>query len=665
MMILKAKSAGFCFGVKNAVNMVYTAVKENDGAAIWTLGELIHNPTVTGELEALGVKNAEDISEIDKGLVVIRSHGIGEDLYRKIKQRDLECLDATCPYVKSIQNKVEKYFKKGYTIVVVGDRDHPEVIGVNGWCCNSAVIIGDIAEVAKLQTDKPICVVAQTTIRGLFFRQVCNAIKERYPKAMVFDTICSATSVKQKEALELAKSVDAMVVIGGFNSSNTNKLADICRQECKRVIRCEYAGDINIGDLSGCETIGVTAGASTPEQIILEVINKMENAAENLEKSLDDFRTLKAGDIVTGEIIAVNENEVFLNIGYKSDGVIKKNDYLMDLYSELTGIAAVGDKVEAMIIDTNDGTGNVSLSKLKVDEIAAQKEIEAKYESKETVHGKIIKIVKGGVMVDIGFAKAFMPGNQYALKYVEDLNTLLGKEIDGRIIEFDASKNKIIFSRKVILQEQLTIKKNEEARIKTEAVSKIEPGQIVTAPVKNIADFGIFVDLGGVDGFIHVSDLSWKRIANPNSFCKVGDMIEAKITEIDTDNYKIKLSIKDMTEEPWNVFENQYKIGDIIEGTVRSTVKFGAFVEIIPMVEGLIHISNVSHDKIESVESVLKPGQKVKCKIMEIDKTKRKIGLSIKDLTEAPRRKIESDKLYYKEDSKATMEDAFKKYLNN
>jgi 4-hydroxy-3-methylbut-2-enyl diphosphate reductase len=238
----------------------------------------------------------------------------------------------------------------------------------------------------------------------------------------------------------------------------------------------------------------------------------MENAAEKLEKSLDDFKTLKVGDIVTGEIIAVNDNEVYLNIGYKSDGVIKKSDFLMDLYSELTSSAAGGDKVEAMIIDTNDGTGNLSLSKLKVDEIAAQKEIEAKYESKETIHGKIIKIVKGGVMVDIGFTKAFMPGNQYALRYVEDLNTLLGKEIDGRIIEYDASKNKIIFSRKVILQEQLTAKKNEEARIKTEAIAKIEVGQTVTAPVKNIADFGIFVDLGGIDGFIHVSDLRGKGL---------------------------------------------------------------------------------------------------------------------------------------------------------
>jgi 4-hydroxy-3-methylbut-2-enyl diphosphate reductase len=549
--------------------------------------------------------------------------------------------------------------------VVVGDRDHPEVIGVNGWCADCAVVIGQVGEVETIPAGKPICVVAQTTIRKPFFTQVCDAIKARYPNALVFDTICSATSVKQKEAEQLARSADAMVVIGGYNSSNTNKLADICRQACKIVIRCENADDIDLALLNGCETIGVTAGASTPEQIILEVINRMENAAEKLEKSLDDFKTLKVGDIVTGEIIAVNDNEVYLNIGYKSDGVIKKSDFLMDLYSELTSIAAVGDKVEAMIIDTNDGTGNVSLSKLKVDEIAAQKEIEAKYESKETIHGKIIKIVKGGVMVDIGFTKAFMPGNQYALRYVEDLNTLLGKEIDGRIIEYDASKNKIIFSRKVILQEQLTAKKNEEARIKTEAIAKIEVGQTVTAPVKNIADFGIFVDLGGIDGFIHVSDLSWKRVANPNSFCKVGDMIQAVITEMDADNYKIKLSIKDLSEEPWSVFEKQYKIGDVIEGTVRSTVKFGAFVEIIPMVEGLIHISNVSHDKIDSIESVLKPGQKVKCKIMEIDKTKRKIGLSIKDLTEAPRRKIESDKLYYKEESKTTMEDAFKKYLDN
>jgi 4-hydroxy-3-methylbut-2-enyl diphosphate reductase len=269
MMIIKAKNAGFCFGVRNAVNMVYDAVKQNDGEKIWTLGELIHNPTVTGELEKLGVKSVEDISEVDEGLVVIRSHGVGEDVYQQINQRNLSCLDATCPYVKSIQNKVEKYYKKGYTIVVVGDRDHPEVIGVNGWCADCAVVIGQVGEVETIPAGKPICVVAQTTIRKPFFTQVCDAIKARYPNALVFDTICSATSVKQKEAEQLARSADAMVVIGGYNSSNTNKLADICRQACKIVIRCENADDIDLALLNGCETIGVTAGASTPEQIIL------------------------------------------------------------------------------------------------------------------------------------------------------------------------------------------------------------------------------------------------------------------------------------------------------------------------------------------------------------------------------------------------------------
>ena len=360
----------------------------------------------------------------------------------------------------------------------------------------------------------------------------------------------------------------------------------------------------------------------------------------------------------------MNDNEVYLNIGYKSDGIIKKSDFLMDLYSELTSIAAVGDEVEAMVIDTNDGTGNVALSKLKVDEIAAQKIAEEKYNSAETIKGKIIKIVKGGVMVDLGFTKAFMPGNQYALKYIEDLNTLLGKEVEGRIIEYDASKNKIIFSRKILLQEKLNEKRAEQARIRDEAMQKLEVGMVVNAPVKNTTDFGVFLDLGGVDGFIHVSNLCWKRVANPKNFVKPGDEIEAKIIDINPETYKIKLSIKDMTEEPWEVFLKQYKVGDVIEGQVKGTVKYGAFVEIIPMVEGLVHISNVSHEKIDNIESALQLGQTVKCKIMDIDKTKRKVGLSIKDLTQAPRKKIESEKLYYKEDSKATLEEAFKKYLN-
>lgn len=664
MVIIKAESAGFCFGVSNAVDKALGATHEFISDSIYSYGELIHNPFVVKQLSDAGIRAVDSVDEIENGILIIRSHGAAPSVYEKALEKGIAIIDATCPYVKSIQNKVEKYHKKGYTIIIVGDEKHPEVIGINGWCENKALIVGSAEDMKKhTPLNKDVCVVSQTTILKSLFDEVCSEIKKISPNAIVFNTICSTTSLRQQETEKIAKKADAMIVIGGFASSNTKKLADICRQNCKRVKQVESAEELEPLDFEGARVVGITAGASTPEQIILEVVQKMENSMENLEKSLDDFKRLKVGDIVKGKIISVNEDEVYVDISYKSDGIIKKADFLMDLYTDLPSTVAVGDEVEAMITDMNDGIGNVVLSKIKVDEIAAMKITEEKFTAKETLNGKIVKVVKGGFIVDIGFTKAFMPAYQYALKYVEDINALLGKEVEGRIIEFDKDKNKIIFSRRVLLQEALDKKRAEDAEKREAAMSALDLGTVVNAPVKNITDFGIFLDLNGVDGFVHVSDLAWRRIGKPQSFCKVGDVLEAKVTEIDRENNKVKLSVKEMTEEPWSVFSKQYKVGATAEGAVKSITKFGAFAEIIPGVEGLIHISNLSYDKVDSVESVLKVGDTVKFKIMDIDNEKRKIGLSVKDLSEPPKRKVEQNKLFYKEDSMASMEEAFKNYL--
>ncbi len=664
MVIIKAQNAGFCFGVNNAVNKAVVAAHEYGNESIYTYGELIHNPFVVKELSDMGIHAVDSLNGIEEGILIIRSHGASPCIYKEAYEKKLSVIDATCPYVKSIQNKVEKYHKKGYTVVIVGDKSHPEVIGINGWCENEAVIIGSAQEFCNdISLTGNICVVAQTTIPKNLFDDVCAKIKQISPDAIVFNTICSTTSLRQQETEKIAKKADVMIVIGGFASSNTKKLADTCRKNCKTVIQIESAEDLQPPDFENAPVVGITAGASTPEHIILEVVQKMENSMENLEKSLDDFKRLKVGDIVKGKIISVNEDEVYVDISYKSDGIIKKADFLMDLYTDLPSTVAIGDEVEAMITDMNDGIGNVVLSKIKVDEIAAMKVTQEKFESKETLPGKIVKVVKGGFIVDLSFAKAFMPAYQYALKYVEDINALLGKEVEGRIIEFDKDKNKIIFSRRVILQEALDKRRAEEAQKRQTAMAALEVGNVLSAPVKNITDFGIFLDLNGVDGFVHISDLSWKRIGKPQNFCKVGDVLEAKITELDRENNKVKLSVKDMTEEPWSVFSKQFKVGAVTEGTIKSITKFGAFAEIVPGVEGLIHISNISYDKVDTVESVLKVGDTVKFKIMDIDNEKRKIGLSIKDLSEAPKRKVEQNKIFYKEDSHASMEEAFKKYL--
>ncbi|MBO4359865.1 MAG: bifunctional 4-hydroxy-3-methylbut-2-enyl diphosphate reductase/30S ribosomal protein S1 [Eubacteriaceae bacterium] len=666
MIIRTAENAGFCFGVRRAVESALSEASSRRGEPIYTLGELIHNSGVVSQLRQEGVMTAGDLSEIPDGAtVIIRSHGVGEDVYDEIRARGLRLVDATCPNVKSIQNKVEKHHGLGYTIIIVGDRTHPEVIGINGWCENSALIVSDPEQASALELGGPVCVVAQTTSIKEKFDAVCRVIRKKAPDAVVFNTICRATQLRQAETEALSKESDVMIVLGGANSSNTAKLAEISAAHCPRVIHIESPDSLSGYSFCGDERVGITAGASTPQEKIMEVVHIMENTMENWDQSLDDFKRLRVGDIVKGTVVAVNEESVYLDIeDYKSDGIIKKSDFVMDLYTDLPSTVAIGDEVEAMITDMNDGTGNVVLSKIKVDELAALNVTKEKFEAKETVKGKIVKVVKGGMIVDTGFVKAFMPANQYALRYVEDINALLGKEVEGRIIEFDRDKNKIIFSRRVILQEELNAKREEQARRKQAALDAIEEGMVIEAPVKNITNFGVFLDLNGVDGFIHISDLSWKRVAKTEDFCKPGDVLQAKIVEIDQEKGKVRCTVKGLTEEPWVVFTKTYKVGDTIEGTVKSITKFGAFVEIIPMVEGLVHISNLSYDKVESVESVVSVGETVKAKIIEINTEKRKVGLSIKELTEAPKKKIAKNRLYYKEDSTTTLEDAFKKYQN-
>lgn len=666
MKIILAESAGFCYGVSRAVDIARAAAAKQRN--VYTLGELIHNRSIVDELSEKGVSVVESLDEVHEGTVIIRSHGVGPRIYDELNRRSLSYLDATCPNVRSIQKRIEKYYQKGYNIIIVGDRTHPEVIGLNGWCDDSAQIIAEPPQVEELSLHAPICVVSQTTARRSVFREVCDKIRQKRPDAVIFDTICRATSLRQAEVEQLASRVDAMIVIGARHSSNTAKLVELSKIHCARVYLVETANDINKEEFCADEIVGVTAGASTPTQIISEVIRKMDNNIENmenmenLEKSLDNLKQLRTGDIVTGEIIAVNEAEVFVNIGYKSDGVIKKSDYMKDLYAKLPECAAIGDTVEAMIIEMNDGTGNVALSKLKVDEMTAVNEAGEKFKSKETVKGKITKIVKGGVIVDLGFATAFMPGNQYGLKYIEDLNTLLNKEVEGRIIEFDKEKNRIIFSRKVILVEERNKKRAEREGKRNTAFAALALDQIVTAPVKNITDFGLFLDLGGVDGFIHVSDISWRRVSNPKKLYNVGDSVTAKVIDLDEKTYRVKLSIKGLTKEPWTEFTETYRVGDIIDVKIKNLVKFGAFAEIMPMVEGLIHISNMAYEKVTSPESVVKTGDVIAVKIIEIDNENRRVGLSIKETLPAPKRRIERDKVYYKEDTKATMADAFKDF---
>ncbi|MEL7570580.1 MAG: bifunctional 4-hydroxy-3-methylbut-2-enyl diphosphate reductase/30S ribosomal protein S1 [Eubacteriaceae bacterium] len=657
-----AKTAGFCFGVDRAIKKLDDVIKQYS-TPIYTMGPIIHNKQVIEKYEKAGVKTADNINQITpSSVVVIRSHGIGKDQYEHLKEKNVTIIDATCPYVRKVQNIVNKYKEGGYKIIIIGDEHHPEVTGVNGWCGGDAIIINDKKNIPIIEKYDKICVVAQTTIIESLFEDITNEIKSRCADVQIFNTICAATEERQKEAAEIAAKSDMMIVVGGYDSSNTKKLAEICRKYCCKTMHIETAEEIDLNILKECNKVGITAGASSPAWIIKEVAEKsMEEQNNILQQYEETFKKFKPGDIMEGEIISVNSDCVVMNIGGKSDGIIKKDEFMQDLYEDLMRTAAIGDRCKVMVISTNDGAGNIVLSKLKVDEIEAKEKLQEQFDGEEILTGTISKVVKGGVMVDLGSLSAFMPASYYDIKFVKDLNALVGKSITGRIVEYNPAQNRIIFSHKVLLVEEIEKRKAEQRAVKEAAVAELELGQIVQAKVKNFTDYCVFVDLNGVDGFIHMSDLTWKSIKKPSDALSAGQVVQAKITELDKENFKIKLSIKELTQNPWEVFKKKYKEGEKATVKITSLANYGAFAEIIPDLEGLIHISQFAHTKIDRPESMLKVGDEVEVLITKIEEASKKISLSIKDLTPAPKKKIEKNKKVYSDDDKVTIGDLFGK----
>jgi len=627
--IILDKHAGFCFGVKNAVDQTLKAIKENQDKKIYTYGSLIHNRHVTEDLKRKGVEEIENLKDIkdDNSLIIIRSHGVPRSIINEINSKGIKYVDCTCPFVSRIHRIVEDKYCKGYKIVIVGDKKHPEVIGINGWCNNEAIIIDDEKMVDKLPYYDKICLVAQTTFSKNLWHRIKERVKEKFNNAEIFDTICNATENRQKSVIELAKKVDVMLVIGGFNSSNTIKLYELARQYCPNTYHIENAEDLAKETIMKAETIGVSAGASTPDWIIKEVINKMEdlntlNIMEEYEKS---FKTLHPGETVKGTVISYNDEEVFVNIGYKADGIIKKEDLTWDIEQKVSDIVNIGDEIEVKVVSINDGEGNVVLSKKLVDAEKNWYKLEYAYNEKTPVPGVVKEIVKGGAIVEVYGIRAFMPASLFDIKYINDLESYKNDKINVKVIEFDKDKRKVVVSRKDYLLDEKEKKINEFWK-------NAEVGQKVIGEVKRITDFGAFVDIGGVDGLIHISELSYSRIDHPSEVVKPGDKVEVVILALDKDNNKISLGLKQTMPEPWSTIENKYHIGDIIEAKVVRFANFGAFVEVESGIDGLVHISQISDKRIAKPSDVLQIGETIKAKIIDINIPEKKMSLSIKEV---------------------------------
>ncbi|HHV27708.1 MAG TPA: bifunctional 4-hydroxy-3-methylbut-2-enyl diphosphate reductase/30S ribosomal protein S1 [Tissierellia bacterium] len=628
MKIIIADNAGFCFGVKRAMDMSMEVLNENNDS-IHSLGPLIHNRQAVDKLNRLGLRVANSIDEIENGKVIVRSHGIPYEIYEKISKMDLELIDCTCPYVKSIHKKVNEYWRKGYKIVIIGDKDHPEVIGINGWCNNEGIVINTEDEATNLPNLNKICIVSQTTNTLDKFNTLSKIVSQKSSNVEIFNTICNATNLRQSSCKEVAKKVEAMIVIGGYHSSNTNKLVEISKKYCQNVYHIETVNDLSFKELSKYEAIGLTAGASTPDWIIKEVIEKMENINnDEMMKAIEDSMVyLQRGSIVKGNVILVTDNEVMVNVGYKSDGIIERTELSNDPNISPKELFKEGDEVDVYVIKLDDGEGNVVLSSKRVEDVKNWDEVEKIYENQEKVECKVIEVVKGGVIASVNGLRGFIPASLLSVKYVRNLDEYKGKTLLAKIIDFNRNKNKIILSRKEIEKEEIE-------EIKNKVWDSLEIGNIIEGEVKRITNFGAFVDIGGIDGLVHISDLSWNKIKHPSEVVSEGEKIKVEVLDFNRENNRISLGLKQILPRPWDVFMDSCKVGDIVKGEIVNLLDFGAFVRLDSGVDGLVHISQISNEHVNRPSDKLKVGGKVKVKIMDIDEEKERISLSIKEASE-------------------------------
>ncbi len=629
--ITVAKTAGFCYGVKRAVNGAYEIAES--GKKFVTLGALIHNTMVIDELKSRGIGVCESISDVPDGYgIIIRAHGVGKNVIDELEEKNIEYIDLTCPFVKKIHNIVFEHYKNNERIIIIGDKNHPEVIGINGWCNNEAFITYSVDDEIPIEfTKNSVCVVAQTTINKNIFIQIVQNIKNTCQSATIFDTICSATKERQNEAELIAKQSDIMLVIGGANSSNSQKLYEIAKANCAKSYFIENFEDIPQNIYLKKGKIGITAGASTPGSIIEEVFTTMDEKIKNEENFAElfeqyDSKTLNNGDIIDGTVVEVRGNEVIVDLGgFKYNGQLSLDQLTDDPTQKTTDIVKEGDKITVYVVGVNDAEGKVVLSRKKLVAMESWNKIKAAYENGDVLTAKIIKVVKGGVVALAEAYQIFVPAKQISLSYIQDLESLINTEINVKLIDLDERRKRVVGSARVILAAE---KKAAEDKFWADC----EVGKTYTGAVKSLTAFGAFVDLGGVDGLVHISELSWNKIKHPSEVVNEGDMLTVYVKDINPETKKISLGYKKAEDNPWAIAQAKLNVGDVVKATIVRIMPFGAFAQIMPNIDGLIHISQIADRRIEKPEDVLTIGEEVEAKITDIDWENKKISLSIRAL---------------------------------
>ncbi len=629
MQIILAKTAGFCFGVNRAVKLTYELLEQ--GRPVATLGPLIHNPQVVEDLESKGAITCDSVDDVPDGYeVVIRSHGVGQSVYDKISTRRLAYHDATCPFVTKIHKIAARAGAEGAMLLVAGDAKHPEVQGIVGHTTGKVEVFANLAELEKLLLEltqqKSIFAVAQTTFNVQSWETCKEFLKNQCTNAKIFDTICNATWARQQEAEDLSQKCDHMVVIGGHHSSNTQKLLQVAARHTK-AINVETADELDKDWLNGARIVGVTAGASTPSSIIEEVLNCMSEEIRDdmsFEEMLaaSEAKPLYAGKIVKAKVISVSPTECVVGIdGSKHTGIVKLSEMSHDPNAKMEDLVKVDDELDLVVVKTNDQEGVDTLSRVRFEAQKGMKDVSEAAESGTVMEGDVMEANKGGVVVNVKGVRVFVPRSQATMRRDEDYTKLVGQHV--KLVITECAGRKIVGSINKVTAEENKAKRDEFWK-------NVEVDKQYTGVVKSLTSYGAFVDIGGVDGLCHISELSWNNIKHPSEVVSVGDTIEVYVKSYDPENQKVSLGYKKEEDNPWEKLKNEYPIGSEFEAPVVSITKFGAFVRILPGIDGLVHISEISNERVNKVSDVLKVGDMVKVKLINVDFDRKRISLSMK-----------------------------------
>lgn len=676
MKVLVAEHCGFCAGVKKAVDTALSVPVENT----FILGELIHNVDVIARIRARGLIVVDGLEEVPDGAtLLIRSHGVGKEIYAVCAARSISVVDCTCSFVRRTQKIVEEASAAGKTVVIAGHREHPEVKGLVGWCSGEVFVFDSADDDFSPLCGKDVVLVSQTTFSVQRFSKIAENLQKVRPKTVeIFQTICYTTICRQREAAEIAKQADAVLVIGGLNSSNTNKLGEIASMYCKRVIRLRNADDFEYEKIKNFKRVGVIAGASTPDWLTSEVLSKMaENNAEvqnetvaqaqapvaeetvnapvaeevvaqaapeaeaadekptmaKVIENIDRETPYKRGQLLTVKIVSAKEEGVYVSVSGKGEILVEKSELDCEEYDRAAYAEKVGESIDVMVIDTKP---------VKLSEKAVKKVKEEEALLKDVEEGKEFSVVctgfnKGGLTAELGTYAVFVPAREIRAGYVKELDKMVGKKLRLKMLEIRKERRKeIIASQRVILEAEKAAREAAKAEKEAAFFDSINVGDVVEGKVERVTSFGAFVSVKGFDCLAHISDLSWTGVKEVTDVLEIGKTYQFKVLKIDRENKKVSIGYKQLQPRPWDTAAERYAEGDIVHGKVVRIVPFGAFVELEKGIDGLVHVSQITHEWLENPTSALTIGEEVDAKVLAFDPEAHKITLSIKALQPRP-----------------------------